>query len=242
MKKEKWEEFTNQIDTNMQNNNINSFTLETDTLEKLWHKIHTSVINAALQHIPNKKYTIKHSFHTFSPKATALHKDLKQIGSIINNVKNSFKHHQPITNTIINQIHNINQKHDFDIPNPPSDPQSLSQWISQIKQSWKAIYYARSLENSQHLRQHINKAIDNRCERLLTQPTKMINSILNRHTDPVILHNIKTENEVITDPSTILSHVKQHFYQWTKHQPYQTETFNSHWANEYQPKTSINMN
>ena len=86
----------------MQNNNINSITLETDTLEKLWHKIHTSVINAALQHIPNKKYTIKHSFHTFLPKATALHKDLKQIGSIINNVKNSFKHHQPITNTIIN--------------------------------------------------------------------------------------------------------------------------------------------
>ena len=66
-----------------------------------------SIINAALQHIPNKKYTIKHSFHTFSPKATALHKDLKQIGSIINNVKNSLKHHQPITNTITNQIQTL---------------------------------------------------------------------------------------------------------------------------------------
>ena len=70
----------------------------------------------------------------------------------------------------------------------------------------------------------------------------MINSILNRHTDPVILHNIKTESEIITDPSTILSHIQQHFYQWTKHQPYQTETFNQYWANEYHPKATINMN
>src|ERR1043165_5736807 len=87
----------------MQNNNINSFTLDTDSLEKLWHK----------------KYTIKHSFHTFSPKATALHKDLKQIGSIINNAKKLLKHHQPITNNIINQINNINQKYDFNIPDFP---------------------------------------------------------------------------------------------------------------------------
>ena len=88
----------------MQYNNISLSILNTESLEKLWYKIYTSIINAALQHIPNKKYTIKHSFHTFSPKATALHKDLKQIGSIINNVKNSLKHHQPITNTITNQI------------------------------------------------------------------------------------------------------------------------------------------
>src|SRR6185295_11225073 len=118
---------TNQINTNIQNNNISSSTLDTDSLKKLWHKIHISIINATLQHISNKKYTIKHSFHTFSPKATALYKDLKQIGSIINNIKNSLKHHQPITNTITNQIQNINQKHNFDIPDPPSNLQSLSQ-------------------------------------------------------------------------------------------------------------------
>jgi hypothetical protein len=36
----------------------------------------------------------------------------------------------------------------------------------------------------------------------------MINSILNRHTDPVYFHNIKTNNSVITDPTEILQHIQ----------------------------------
>jgi hypothetical protein len=70
----------------------------------------------------------------------------------------------------------------------------------------------------------------------------MINSILNRHTDPVHLYNIKTDNSVITDPIEILQHVQQHFQHWTQHQPINTTIFNQYWTEEYQPKQSINCN
>ena len=89
MNKEKWEEFSTQINNNMQQHNLTNCTHDTDSLEKYWHKIYTCIISAALQHIPNKKYTIKHSFHTFSPKATMLYKDLKCIGNIIYRTKQS---------------------------------------------------------------------------------------------------------------------------------------------------------
>src|SRR6185436_13950903 len=157
----------------------------TISLEKLWHKIYICIINAALQHIPNKKQTIKHSFHTFSPKATALHKDLKLIGNIIYKVKNSFKHNLTISTQIINNINTINHNHNFDIPNPPENPSLLPQWIDHAKQAWKALFHARSIENTQHLKQHINTETNNRCKQLITQPTKIINSILNRHTNLV---------------------------------------------------------
>ena len=43
----------------------------------------------------------------------------------------------------------------------------------------------------------------------------MINSILNRHQDPVKFDNIKLQNDVITDISSIKQHIQQHFNDWT---------------------------
>jgi len=158
MTKEKWEDFSNQINSNIHQHKITTEIDNTISLEKLWHKIYTCIINAALQHIPNKKQTIKHSFHTFSPKATALHKDLKLIGNIIYKVKNSFKYNLTISTQIINNINTINHKHNFDILNLPENPSLLPQWIDHAKQAWKALFHARSIENTQHLKQHINTA------------------------------------------------------------------------------------
>ena len=41
----------------------------------------------------------------------------------------------------------------------------------------------------------------------------MINSILNRHKDPVKFDNIKTDQDVITETQEIKTHIQQHFDQ-----------------------------
>jgi len=66
----------------------------------------------------------------------------------------------------------------------------------------------------------------------------MINSILNCHKDPVKINNIKTPNDIITDPKLIKEQIKQHFDNWTAYRPINTHEFNSNWSEEYQPKTT----
>ena len=41
--------------------------------------------------------------------------------------------------------------------------------------------------------------------------TKMIDSVLQRHTDLVILHNITKPNEIITEPNKIKEEIRKHF-------------------------------
>ena len=118
----------------MQQSNLTNNTQNADSLEKYWYKIYICIILVALQHIPNKKYTIKHSFYTFSPKATALHRDLKCIDSIIYRTKQLVTNSQHISYKILSDIDNINLAHNFDIPHLPHDLQSLPQWISLTKQ------------------------------------------------------------------------------------------------------------
>src|SRR6185295_5680444 len=82
MSREDWNNFTDQIDSNMIQHKVPTLMNITNSLENTWHKIHTSIINAELQYISNKKYTIRNFHHTLTPKATQLHHNLKTIGHI----------------------------------------------------------------------------------------------------------------------------------------------------------------
>src|ERR1043165_3863333 len=211
-----------------------------ESLEKTWHKIYTCIINAALKHIPNKKYTVRNFQHTFTPKATQLHNNLKTIGHIIYRTKRFFSHKIPLPNNIQDLINQINHAHNLTIDPPHSSQSDLATWLQHTKTFWKTLYNARNIENSKHLRNHINTSINKRCEQLLTQPTKMINSILNRHTETVHFNNIKTDTETITDPITIKQHISNHYNEWTAHTPFNTAIFNQFWKTEYEPIQSIN--
>ena len=79
-----------------------------------------------------------------------------------------------------------------------------------------------------------------RCNKLQSNPTSMINSILNRHKDPVKFDNIKTDNDLITDIPNIRLHIQQHFDQWTSHRHIDQQIYESDWQNEYNPKLYIN--
>jgi len=66
----------------------------------------------------------------------------------------------------------------------------------------------------------------------------MINSILGRHTDPVLFDNIKLPNFIITKLQEIRQHIKNHFTNWTKHNPHNPVLWEQ-WKDEYIPKTNI---
>jgi len=113
-------------------------------------------------------------------------------------------------------------------------------WINNTQKEWKTLHKARDIENYTHIQQQITTATEKRCQALQTQPTKMINSILDRHTDYISFDNIKTENDLITDPKLIKNHIKNHFDNWTNYHPIDEQIFNNTWKNCYKTNTSIN--
>ena len=133
MTKENWEEFTNQVKTNMTDYRVPTTTDTTESLEHTWHKIDTCIIKAALKHIPNKKYTIKNFFHTFTPKATQLHNDLKTIRHILHHVKKYFSNNTTMSNNIQSLINQINTIHNFNIKLPSHHQSDLATWIQETK-------------------------------------------------------------------------------------------------------------
>jgi hypothetical protein len=75
------------------------------------------------------------------------------------------------------------------------------------KAEWRSLYHARNIENIKEIRQQINNNIAKRCSKLQSNPTSVINSILNRHKNPVRFDNIRTDTEVIVDAPSIKLHI-----------------------------------
>jgi hypothetical protein len=157
-----------------------------------------------------------------------LHSNLKKLGNIIRHIKYSLYSNTSISlhfNSIISSLyHSLN----FQIPLIPNSYSLLPSWILQANEEWKNIYNAHNIENIKEIRQQINDSIHKRCTKLQTHPTSMINSILNHHKNPVKFNNIKLDQDIITDPSTIKSHIQQHFDDWTSPHNIDYNIFQSH--------------
>ena len=203
MTTELWQEFADQTNFNLLTNNTPLLIQTTESLETTWHKIQTSIIQAALVKIPNKKFTTKNFHHAFSSKATELHLDLKTLGGAIRKAKKYLNNNNIPYSDLSTTINDINSRYSFNIPLLPPDINLIPSWISFSKDCWKSLYNARNLENTHQIREHINQAVNRRCDFLQTKPTKMINSILDRYSEPVHFNNIKIQNEIITEPSAI---------------------------------------
>ena len=132
----------------------------------------------------------------------------------------------------------LNLTHQLNIHPIPNLYEHIPSWITNTNTEWQSLYHARNMENIKQIREQINQHITNRCSKLQTNPKAMINSILNRHKDPVKINNIKTPNDIITDPKLIKEHIKQHFNNWTAYRPTDTQKFTSNWLEEYQLKTT----
>jgi len=133
MTNELWQNFTDQVSSNLKPNHTSSSTQTTDSLETTWHKIQTSIISAAHVHIPNKKFTVRNFQHIFSSKASQLHSYLKKLGNIIRQIKASIKHQLIIPISHNQTIQELNSSYHLNIPLIPNNYESLSNWISLAK-------------------------------------------------------------------------------------------------------------
>ena len=116
------------------------------------------------------------------------------------------------------QIPKLNQSHNTSI--------TLENTLQLLKHQQKAIYQARKIENNMAHKQKIKNNIIKRHNNFATNTTKMINSILQRQTDPVVLNNIIHSDKVITEPQEIKKEIKKHFEEWTKSNPMNNNYWN----------------
>ena len=92
-----------------------------------------SISKAALSKISNKKFKASNFQYQYTSKATDLHQDLKALGSIIQTTKKVINDNLPIPNYIITTIQQLNTKHEFEIPTPPSSLLHLAGWVTTTK-------------------------------------------------------------------------------------------------------------
>jgi hypothetical protein len=69
----------------------------------------------------------------------------------------------------------------------------------------------------------------------------MINSILKRNQDQVSFDKIITSDKIINNPEEIKQVTREHFNNWTKHNPTNTQ-FEQEWISALQPLPHINPN
>ena len=116
---------------------------------------------------------------------------------------------------------------------------TLENTLQLLKHQQKAIYQARKIENNMAHKQRIQNNIIKRHNNFATNTTKMINSILQRQTDPVVLNNIIHPDKVLTEPQEIKKEIKKHFEEWTKSNPTNNNYWNE-WQKQYMPQKRIN--
>ena len=129
MNNELWQNYSEQVASNFTDNKVPLDTNTTESLESTWHKIQSSIISAALQHIPNKKFTVRNFQHIYSSKASLLHSSLKRLGNIIRQVKASIRNQSPIPLLHNREILQLNSIHQLNIPPLPQDFHLLSEWL-----------------------------------------------------------------------------------------------------------------
>ncbi|CAG8837405.1 9345_t:CDS:1, partial [Cetraspora pellucida] len=135
---------------------------------------------------------------------TKLYAALKHINKLIRQIQaNTQTPNNTLIQTYNEDIDYINNKTEIQINHIiPKDLISTNKkaLIIQLKVQQKTIHRARKLENNLTHQSTINKYISKRYNDFNNNTTHMINSILKRHTDLVLLHNICKADEVITEP------------------------------------------
>jgi len=238
MSTDQWTEFSECITQLFLQHNIPLSVNTHENIDTTWHKIQHSILQAAIQLIPNKISRKRSYNHKYTPHCTALYTGLKKLGQLIKKIKNNPNSYLPHINSHILSI-NSYTKANLD-PLLSLDTASTQSWLQHAYEVWKQVYHAYQLEYSLLLRQQINHASEKRCETLTSKPKQAINSILDRYQPPIHFLNIKLNNQLVTEPSLIKQHIKSHYHNWTAHRPINQYLFDNFWHQHYQPLSHIN--
>ena len=198
-----WADFTNKVDKNLDQTKIANLIIKNiQELNKQWYIFYNAIRKASTKHIPTTKIQPK-IYYSFSIQATKLHQSLKRLNKILqvlkqNSVFNNNKNIQKINNDI--EYINKNTEHTINLLTAEDlNTTNLNNTRTQFKQLQKTIHQARKIENNTAHNNNINQHINNRYNNFTNNTTKMINSILHRHTNSVAFHNIILPDEIITN-------------------------------------------
>jgi len=240
MTQEDWEQFANRVqEKSIQTiEGTQPYITTTKHLNHRWNQMEQAIRSAADTTIPKSQVSPK-TFYAFSRKATKLHATLRRINSLLRTLAEDpelmdYRH-------INREILLINKSAQTELPTNWSDqdtPVSRQQKIIELKKAQRTIRNARKIENNLAHKEEIEKHINKRYNNFAQNTTKMIDSVLNRRTEPVIFHNIKKDDSIITQPKQIKEEIRNHYEQWTKSNPIDQVQW-PEWAQEYEPIQTI---
>lgn len=216
-----WTEFADDLTKKMNELQLQSPTIQDETqLNKYWNTWENLLRSSINKHIPYT-YSAPRIFHSHSFKATQLHKALTLINKTIIKIKRpitplTLEHFTNILNSNLQKIQDLSN---LEVPTLQSwhlTPTNFRPTLQLLSTIQTTLLKARKLEHSQQKRDTINSFIERRYKNFTDNTTKIINSVLGRHTDRVTFDNIITPTEVITQPDQIKAVTRQHFKNWTR--------------------------
>ena len=241
MTNDTWQVFSNAVGKEFETLNISTSPTNYDELNKFWNKWSNTIKMIANREIPTT-YKAPRKFHAFSLKSTKLHLALKAIINALRLLKSI----QP-PNSVAFIIHAINNSllkaasltdYAITLGQPQDLTSNYSHFRTNLKNLKNTIWKARSSEIKAAQREQINFYIQRRHNDMETNTTRMIDSILNRKKAHISYDKIIAPDKIITDPKEIKQVTREHFNNWTKHNP-SNPNFEQEWIPFLQPLTNI---
>src|SRR5438445_12259238 len=107
--------------------------------------------------------------------------------------------------------------------------------LNNVKQTVQALLKQEQKEYDTSQMLHF---IEQRCTDFKDNQTRMINSILQRTQDKIVIDRVEVDNDLITDPAPIRFHTANHFQNIVGH-PTSDGSILEEWQQDYLPLESI---
>jgi len=263
MNKEKWKTYAQQIDQefskqkiiNMidelfnisnRNNEDNNVSREL-SLQDIWNKIETAFKYIGKKTIPQKKIKrsnkpiIKDRGHTKS------FKDLRKATYILSLFKSFEKNPSyPIALQIERQTNKLAKRHEIfknlNI-NTTSTETQRHNIKTQIVENINILKKINYREESLIREKEIKKSIEKRCQNLLTNQRRMINSLTNQKKNNILLNRILVKDTqepyIATNKKEVLETTQKHYEEAFKTRSSNFDFLNEDWKREYMPIQDI---
>src|SRR6185437_7797249 len=144
-----------------------------------------------------------------------------------------------------NTILNINRTLDLEID--MIQAQKLDEGEQDLR-GWKKILEKKCLlENISSRNKEIQEKIEKRCEMIANNQGQMLNSLLNKSYNKIVLNKIIIENqdhsrELITEPEDVMQHTEKHFQTQYKKRNTNPNRMSQAWKKTYKPLSFIQEN
>ncbi|GET61907.1 RNA-directed DNA polymerase from mobile element jockey-like [Rhizophagus irregularis DAOM 181602=DAOM 197198] len=243
---EQWELFQNDLNKYISNSEILKFNFnDKNNINHIWDKIKKGLVQASKNCIPIEK--IKLTKSQVNPmKISNAYKVMKFLINFRRSIKDSRKRNHVIRNWITYRKKLLEigrEKSDYCWNKIPKDDKSVKEIFEEIKNLYQIYLILYNHDLLQFKEEKIKLAIDQRCEDLLENQKRMINSVMEREIKSIVLDRVlikeNNEDKLITDEEKIKDIVNDHF-QNIAGSTNQPKILSEYWAKFYFPQDEIN--